>query len=379
MSLFRFLRNELIDLIEWNQASNSEVMAWRFPRNDNEIKNGARLVVREGQQAIFVDQGQLADVFVPGLHTLSTANIPILSKLRGWKHGFQSPFKADAYFVTTRRFMDLKWGTANPVTMRDAEFGMVRIRAYGSYAIQVTDPAAFLRQLLATSPTFEVFEIAGQLRNMIVTRFSNVVAQSGIPVLDLAANLNALGEAAQQAISAEFAEMGLSVPIFLVENISLPPKVEKALDKRTSMGIIGNLDQYMKFQAAESMEKAAENPSQGAAGIGVGLGAGMAMSQQFVQAMGQPGAAPPAAMPGAGGGAAVAPPPLPAAVAWFAGIGGQSVGPLDGSALQQRASAGELTHETLVWKQGMGNWTPAGQVAELAPLFGPAPPPFPSN
>ncbi|MDK2972416.1 MAG: hypothetical protein PWP23_2171 [Candidatus Sumerlaeota bacterium] len=371
MGLFSFIRTELIDIIEWNQTSESDLMAWRFPRHDNEIKNGAKLIVREGQMAVFVNMGKLCDIFGPGMYTLKTENLPLLSTLMGWKYGFDSPFKCEVYFISTRRFLDLKWGTANPIIMRDREFGMVRLRAYGSFAIQVSDGAKFLREVLATDPQLQTYEIAGQLRNIIVTRFSDAVASSGIPVLDLAANLDELSKVGRERITNDLGEMGISVPIFLVENVSLPENVERALDKRTSMGIIGDMNQYMRFQAAESMEKAAENPGQGAAGIGVGLGAGMAMAQQFVGVMAQPGAAAPAA-PGA-------PPPLPQTAQWFAGIGGQSAGPLDAAALQAQVSAGNVTRETLVWRQGMAAWTKAADVPELAPLFGSAPPPLPPH
>jgi membrane protease subunit (stomatin/prohibitin family) len=369
MAILRFLRNQLIDIVEWNQPSESDVMAWRFPRNDNEIKNRARLIVREGQMAVFVNMGKLADMFGPGMYTLSTENLPILSALMGWKHGFESPFKCEVYFIATRRFLDLKWGTANPIIMRDREFGMVRVRAYGSYAMQITDSAAFLRQVLATDPSFQTYEIAGQLRNLIVSRLSNALASSNIPVLDLAANLTRLSEVGRDAVARDMAEMGISLPIFLVENISLPENVEKALDKRTSMGMIGDMGQYMRYQAAESMEVAAANPGGGAAGVGVGLGAGMAMAQQFVTAMGQPGAAPPPA-PGM-------PPPVPTAAAWFAAIGGQAQGPLDEATLRAYAGTGGLTRETLVWRQGMAGWVAAGSVGELAGIFGSVPPPLP--
>ncbi|MCB2154028.1 SPFH domain-containing protein [bacterium] len=371
MGLWDKLRGELIDIIEWNQPSESDLMAWRFPRRDNEIKNGAKLIVREGQSAIFVNMGQLGDIFNPGIFTLETKNLPILSKIMGWKYGFESPFKADAYFVATRRFTDQKWGTPNPIMLRDREFGAVRVRAFGNYAIQVTDPAAFLRQLVATDPAFETFEISSQLRSLIVTRFSDALASSGIPVLDMAANLDELSKFVCERIRPDFEEMGISVPIFLIENISLPPNVEEALDKRTSMGIIGNLDQYTKFQAAEAMRDAAQNPGSGGAGMGMGLGAGMAMAQQMMNVMG-PGQQP--AAPGATPGG---PPPLPTAVQFFVGINGQQQGPYDAGAIQQLIQAGTLTRETLVWKQGMANWTPAGQVPEVSQLFGSVPPPLP--
>lgn len=368
MGLWDALRNELIDIVEWNAESVSDTIAWRFPRHDNEIKNGAKLVVREGQQALFVNMGQLADVFKPGMYTLETKNIPILATLQGWKYGFDSPFKAEVYFVATRRFTDLKWGTQNPFMVRDKEFGPLRLRAFGTYAIQVTDPAAFLRQLLGTDPNFQAYEIAAQLRNIFVTRVTDALASSGIPALDMAANLDELSGIVRTRVEPEFAEMGISVPIFLIENISLPPNVEEALDKRSSMGVIGNLDQYMKFQTANAIQDAAKNPGGGAAAVGAGLGAGMAMAQQMAAAM------QPTAPPAAGG-----PPPLPGAVQWFAGIAGQQAGPFDAAALQQQVAAGRITRDTLVWKAGMAGWTAAAQVPELAPLFAHVPPPLPPS
>ena len=366
MGLWDKLRGELIDIIEWNQQPESDIMAWRFPRRDNEIKNGAKLIVREGQSAVFVNMGQLGDMFNPGMYTLETKNLPILSKLMGWKYGFESPFKADAYFMATRRFTDLKWGTPSPVMLRDREFGAVRLRAFGSYAIQISDPAAFLRQLVATDPAFQTFEIAAQLRSLVITRFSDALASSGIPILDMAANLDELSKFVSERIRPDFAEMGISVPIFLIENISLPPNVEEALDKRTSMGIIGNLDAYTKFQAAEAMRDAAQNTGEGGAGLGMGLGAGMAMAQQMMNVMA------PTNAPAAGG-----PPPLPGAAQYYIGVGGQQQGPYDSGALQQQIQTGALTRETLVWKQGMASWTPAGQVPEVAQLFAAMPPPLP--
>lgn len=369
MAFWDALKRELIDIIEWNAGSSSDAIAWRFPRADNEIKNGAKLIVREGQMAIFVNMGQIADVFVPGMYTLKTENLPILSTLMGWKYGFDSPFKAEVYFVATRRFTDLKWGTANPFMLRDKEFGPLRLRAFGNYVIQVDNPAALLRQLIGTDPNFQTYEIAAQLKNIIVTRATDALASSGIPVLDMAGNLDELSKYVREKIGPDFAEMGLAIPQFFVENISLPPNVEEALDKRTSMGVIGNLDSYMKFQTANAISDAANNQSGGAAGLGAGLGAGMAMAQQMVGSMApqQQASGPPAGMP----------PPLPTAAAWYAGIGGAQAGPFDAAGLQAQVSSGALTRETLVWKNGMAAWTPAGQVGELANLFASMPPPLP--
>ncbi|MDX1973299.1 MAG: SPFH domain-containing protein [Candidatus Sumerlaeia bacterium] len=370
--VFGFLRGQLIDIIEWNETSQSNVLCWRFPRADNEIKNGAQLIVREGQRAILVDRGRVADTFEPGQHRLTTQNIPILSRLQGWAYGFESPFKCEVYFVSTKRFTNQKWGTANPIMMRDKEFGMVRVRSYGSYAIQVSDSVVFLRQLVATDPSFEVYEIAEQLRNLIVTRFSDAAASSGLPVLDMAANLDELSKYAQKKLEEDFREMGLSLPIFLVENVSLPPEVEAVMDKRTSMGIVGNLDQYMKFQAASALEKAAGQPAGdgGAAGLGASFGLGMGMAGQMANLMGaamqpQPGA--PAS------GAASWPPPPPMETAYHVAVNGQTAGPFGMAELRARVERGELTRETYVWKAGMANWIRAQEAPELAALFG-APP-----
>ncbi len=369
MSLWDKLRGELIDIIEWTEPSQNDLLAYRFPRYNNEIKNGAQLTVREGQVAVLVNEGQIADVYQPGRHVLETRNMPILSTLKGWKYGFESPFKVEVYFVSTRQWTDQKWGTQNPVMLRDPEFGPVRIRAYGTYAMKVSDPATFLRQLVATDPAFETFEISNQMRNTIVARFVDVIGQAKIPVLDLAGNYEKMSNLALQRIAPELAGMGLSLTLFYIENISLPPEVEQALDKRTQMGVLGNLDQYTKFQTAEAIRDAAQNPG-GLGGAGVGLGAGIAIGNQMAGAMvgGQ--------QPGAGASSAT-PPPLPQPIAYFIGLEGQQAGPFDMTTLGAKVREGLLTRSTLVWKQGMANWVAAETVPELQPLFANVPPPLP--
>lgn len=370
------LRGELIDIIEWLDDSKN-TMVYRYERYDNEIKYGAKLVVREGQAAAFVNMGQLADVFEPGMYELETRNLPILSKLQGWKHGFESPFKAEVYFVSTRQFTDLKWGTKNPIMLRDPEFGPVRLRAFGSYAIRVGDPATFLRELVGTDGHFTKEEVIDQLRNIVVSRFTDALGESKVPVLDLAANYDELGGFIGEKIAPELAEYGLDLTKLLVENISLPQNVEEALDKRTSMGVIGDLGKYTQFQAANAMEAAAENP-QGMAAGGMGMGMGFAMANQMGAAMaqGQQQAAQPAPAPQGGAGT---PPPLPGAGAavWFAAIGGAQAGPFDLATLGTKVNAGEVARDTLVWKQGMAGWIAAGEVAELGSLFAAVPPPLP--
>jgi membrane protease subunit (stomatin/prohibitin family) len=378
MGLIDKLKGELIDIIEWLDDSR-DTMVWRFPRYENEIKMGAKLVVRESQTAVFVNEGTIADVYLPGTYTLETQNMPILSTLKGWKYGFHSPFKAEVYFVTTRLFAGLKWGTQNPIILRDPEFGMVRIRAFGGYAVRIVDGGLFLKDLVGTDQQFRTEEVQDFLRQMIIGRFSTALAAAKIPMLDLAANQDSIGAKLASIMSVEFRPMGLEFPQFVIENLSLPPEVEAALDKRTQMGVLGNLNQYTQFQAANAIEAAANNP--GGAGEGVGLGMGMALGQQMAQALGQQqapaqaapapaAAAAPPPMPGM-------PPPLPTAPSWFIGVGGQQAGPFDVAGLQAEAAAGRLTRSTLVWRNGMPQWTAADQVGELGPVFANTPPPLP--
>jgi membrane protease subunit (stomatin/prohibitin family) len=366
MSLWDKLRGELVDIIEWTEPAGSELLAYRFPRYNNEIKMGAKLTVREGQAAAFVNEGQLADVYHPGMFTLQTENMPILSTIKGWKYGFNSPFKAEVYFISTKQWTDLKWGTQNPIMLRDPEFGPVRIRAFGTYAMRVSDPGTFLKQLVATDPSFETFDIANQLRNMIVSRFVDVVGQAKMAVLELAGNYEKLGKLAQDRLTAEVATMGLTLTQFYIENISLPPEVEQALDTRTKMGVLGNLQQYTQFQTAEAIRDAAKNPG-GLAGAGAGIGAGVAIGQQMSAAM-------------AGGAtAANVPPPMPTqtVVGYYVGAAGKQTGPYDLETVGDKVRNGAITRQTLVWKPGMAGWTAAEGVNELRSLFAEVPPPLP--
>ncbi|OHV56836.1 MULTISPECIES: SPFH domain-containing protein [unclassified Pseudofrankia] len=377
MGLMDRVRGEFIDIIEWTDDSRDTIV-WRFPRYENEIKMGAKLTVRESQAAVFVNEGQVADAFGPGMYTLETQNMPILSTLKGWKYGFHSPFKAEVYFVNTRQFTDLKWGTQNPVIVRDAEFGMVRLRAFGAYSIRVVDPPALLRELAGTDPQFRTEEVSEFLRQLIVGRLGNALATSGVPVLDIATRQDVIGATLGEALTKELAAVGIAIPKFVIENISLPPEVEEAIDKRSQMGILGNLNQYTQFQTAQAIEAAANN--QGGAGEGLGIGLGMALGQRAAGGMPQPGYQPQQGYPPPGyqqPPGAPTPPPLPQAAQWFIGVGGQQQGPFDAAGLAQRVAAGELRHDTLVWKAGMAAWTAAGQVPEVAPLFANVPPPLP--
>lgn len=367
MGLWDKIKNELIDIIEWTDDS-TNTMVWRFPRHQNEIKNGAQLTVRESQVAVFINEGKLADVYQPGRVKLSTENMPVLTTLMGWKYGFNSPFKVEVYFVNTKNFTDNKWGTKNPIMLRDAEFGPIRLRAFGTYAIKVIDAGKFIKEIAGTQAHFTTEEVTEQLRNLIVTRFTDAVAESKIPVLDLAANYDELSKFITGKINPEFGEYGLEVTKFLVENISLPPEVETALDKRSSMGILGNLNQYAQFQAANAMEAAAKNPGSDAAS-GMGMGMGFAMAQQMGQMFNQQNQN---AQSGN-----QAPPPLPSAAAFFIAVNGQQQGPHAIPALQQMVQQGSFTRDTLVWKQGMSGWVKASEVTELSALFGAVPPPLP--
>ncbi|MCR4316716.1 MAG: SPFH domain-containing protein [Planctomycetes bacterium] len=373
MGFWDKLKGELIDIIQWTDSS-SDTLVYRFERYGNEIKGGAKLVCREGQAAVFINEGKLADVFAPGTYTLDTKNMPILSTIFGWKYGFESPFKAEVYFVNTRNFTDQKWGTKNPIMLRDPEFGPVRIRAFGTFATKVTDPGKFVREIVGTDGDFKTDEISAQIRNIVVARFADVIGESKIPVLDLAANYDELAKFIQDRTKESFDNYGLTLTSLLVENVSLPPAVEEALDKRSSMGIIGNLGAYTQFQAANAMESAAKNPG-GGAGDAMGLGAGFAMGNAMMGAMnrgiqggGQTG-------PAAGG-----PPPIPGQAApLYVAIGGQQQGPFEMGLVQMKIQSGEIRRDTLVWRQGMTGWIKASDVAELALLFSAAPPPLPPS
>lgn len=371
MPLWKLISGQFIDVIEWLDSSRDAIVH-RFERQDNEIKYGAKLIVREGQVAIFVNEGRLADVFPAGTFTLETRNLPILSTLLAWKHGFESPVKAEVYFVNTRPFTDLKWGTKNPVLLRDADFGLVRLRAFGTFAIRVIDAATFLREVVGTNHRFVVEDVASQLRDLIVARFADILGESKIPAAELAAGYDELGKFVRDRISADFEAFGVEVSRLVVENVSLPPEVEKAVDARASMGAISNLDAYAKFRAAEAMGDAARNPG-GAAAQGMGLGMGIGMAGAMGAALGAGGAA------GGSGGAsgAAGPPPLPGPAApWFAAIAGAQAGPFDLDAMRSRAGTGEVTRDSLVWRQGMAEWRRAGDLPELASIFA-GPPPLP--
>lgn len=367
MSLFNILGGEFIEIIEWTDDTR-DTMVYRFPTVGKAIKYGAKLTVREGQAAVFIHEGQLADVFGPGLYMLETNNMPILTRLQHWDHGFRSPFKSEIYFINTTRFNDQKWGTRNPVIARDPEFGPVRLRAFGTYSMRVTDPAKFMVEIVGTDGEFTSDEISYQLRNVIVQEFSRVIASSGIPVLDMAANTKELGDIVAKAIAPTISNYGLAIPEFYVENISLPDEVEKMLDKRTSMGIVGDLNKFGQYAQAEAMLNASKNDGGMGAGMGAAMGAAIGLNQGGRQ--GPWGAAPQASAP--------VPPPLPQSEkVWHIAADGQADGPYSRADLGRLARESRFTRETLVWTAGQDGWKQAEDVAELAQLFTVSPPPPP--
>ena len=362
MGLFDKLRNEFIDIIEWVDDSR-HTLVWRFPRYQNEIKNGAQLIVRPGQKAIFVHRGQVADVFEPGHYELKTDNLPLLSTLAGWKYGFNSPFRAEVYFISTKQLTDLKWGTPNPVMMRDPEFGPIRIRAFGTYALRAMDPRALLKELVGTDSSFDADAVSELLRSMIVTTFSELLSQAEIPALDMAKKYTEIAQKLRQAVQEKIDdEYGLELSQLVIVNISLPEAVEKALDTRTSMGVVGDLNRFQQYQLGQAL--GAPGGGGGAAAEGAGLGLGLALAGRMLQ----PGAGPASAVP--------APPPL--GTSWHLAVNGQSQGPYAHDQLIAAIAAGQISPATLVWTSGMAAWSPASQVPQLATAFGPPlPPPLP--
>ena len=286
-----FFSKQFIDVIDWTEPQD-RILAYRYPMEDREIQNGGQLTVRDSQVAVFVNEGQIADIFGPGLHTLSTQTLPILTYLRNWDKAFKSPFKSDVYYYSTRLQINQKWGTATPITIRDKEFGAVRMRAYGIYAYRVADPKVFYEKVSGTRDAYWVGDLEGQLRNTIVARMTDSFAQSSVPFLDMAANQAALGQKIADALKPSFAELGLSLENFVMENISLPDELQKMLDQRISMNMLGDMGKYTQFQVAQSLPVAAANEGGGAAGIGAGLGAGIAMANTMINAM-KPGEQPP--------------------------------------------------------------------------------------
>ncbi len=382
MGLIDKLKGELVDIIEWLDDSRS-TLAWRFPRYQNEIKNGAQLIVREGQRAVFVYRGQVADVFDPGSYELTTENLPILSTLQGWKHGFDSPFRSEVYFLNTRQVTDLRWGTPQPVTVRDPDFKMVQVRANGLCVVRIADAEVFLREVIGTDSAVEAEEITELLRRVITLAFSDMVLETGLGAIDLQGRQVELSEKLREFVQERVDdEFGLEVTSVTM-NISLPDEITQAMTRGVARGVeeggyahnVGDVQRLQQVRAADAMLAAADNPGGSAMGDAMQMGMGIAMAGQMADtlggAMGRTGAAP---APGA------APPPLPAQALYHVEIGGQATGPYGMAELQQGVVNGQVTATTLVWTAGMAQWAQAGTVPALAPLFAtPPPPPSPGQ
>ncbi len=358
MGLFDKLRAEFIDIVEWIDDSR-HTLVWRFPRYQNEIKNGAKLIVRPGQIAVFVSEGRLADIFEPGTYDLTTNNLPILATLKGWKYGFNSPFKSEVYFVSTRPVTDLKWGTQNPIMLRDPEFGPIRIRAFGTYVLKATDPKALLTEIVGTDGQVSTDEVTELVRSIIIEAFSDLLGSSQVAALDLASKYRELAsELQKRTIERIDDEYGLDIPQLMIVNISLPEEVEKALDTRTKMSVLGDLNRFQQYQMGEAMTTAAANPAGGGAADGLGLGMGLAMANRM--------------MPGAVGMGGMAPPAPPSA-GWYVAVNGQTLGPYTLDQLP-----GIIKANSHVWTAGMAGWSMASQVPQLAAFFQAPPPPPPA-
>ncbi len=379
MGLMDRVRGELVDIIEWIDDSRS-TMAWRFPRYNNEIKNGAQLIVREGQEALFVYRGQLADRYGPGHYELTTENMPIMSTIQGWKHGFKSPFRSEVYFVNSRPITDLRWGTPNPITLRDPDFGMVQVRANGLCVVRVIDAPRFLREVIGTDSNVDSEEMAEVLRRTIATAFSDMLLETGVGAIDLQGRQRELAGRLKEYVHGRIsAEYGLGCESVEM-NISLPDEITAAMTRGVARGVeeqgflnnMRDMGRYQQGKAADSMYAAAQNPNGGGAmGDIMSAGIGLAMAQQFSNPYGQPAQQQHAQQP-----APQAPPPPPTAVQYHVDSGGQAAGPYS---FDQLRGLG-MTPQTLVWSPAMSGWTPAGQVPALASLFGPpAPPPLPTN
>ena len=364
------LSHEFIDIVEWLDNTNDTIVH-RFERYQNEIKNGAKLIVREGQKAVFINEGKLADVFSPGTYTLNTQNLPILATLKGWKYGFNSPFKAEVYFVNTRLFTDEKWGTKNPITLSDERFGLVEIRAFGTYSFRISDAGLFIKDVVGTDANFTNYEVNEHLKSLIATRFTDTVGEANIPIELYAANTTELSETCQEVMQPEFGRVGIELERFYIENVSMPEDLKKEIFEYSRLDKL-DMTKLAQFKAAKAMEAAAKNEG-GTAGAGMGMGMGFVLAQQMgsmINPMANQQQAPQQN---------TAPPPIPVAVQYYYAVEGQQQGPVSVDVLKDLFAKRIINKESLVWKQGMGNWTALKDVDELKPfLGGNTPPPLPN-
>ena len=299
MGLFDFIRKQFIDVIQWVEAEPG-ILAYRYPMEDMEIQNGAQLVVRESQKAMFVNEGAVADVFEPGTHTLTTRTLPILTNLNNWDKLFESPFKSDVYFFSLREQIDQKWGTPEPVTIRDKEFGVIRLRGNGVYSYRLADLERFWKNISGTTELYRASDLEGQLRSIVLTSISSFLGQSNVPFIDMAANQSAFSAGVKAAAAEEFSKLGLELTSFFIQSLSLPEELQAHFDRVSSMRMVGDLNRYAQFQTADAIATAAANPG-GAAGAGAGLGAGIAMGQMMMNTMSPTTGNAPNGAPGGGG------------------------------------------------------------------------------
>ena len=368
------LSQEFIDIVEWIDTTNDTIVH-RFERYQNEIKNNAKLVVREGQIAVFVNEGQLADVFKPGTHTLNTKNLPILTTLKGWKYGFDSPFKAEVYFVNTRLFTDEKWGTKNPVMLSDERFGLTEIRAFGTYSFRISDAGKFVVDVVGTDGNFTNYEVNEHLKSLIVTRFTDTVGEANLPLELYAANTSELSETCQEVMKPEFERVGIELEKFYIENVSMPEELKKEIFDYSRLEKL-DLSKLTQFKAAKAMEAAAKNEG-GTAGAGMGMGMGFVLAQQMGTLMGQPAQQPFTSQQPQG---AALPPPIPVQVMYYYAANGQQLGPVTFDKLKELFANRTINRDSLVWKQGLIGWTALKEIEELkAFLGGSIPPPLPQT
>jgi len=369
------LSHEFIDIIEWLDTSNDTIVH-RFERYQNEIKNNAKLIVREGQTAVFVNEGQLADVFTPGTYTLNTQNLPILTTLKGWKYGFDSPFKAEVYFVNTRLFTDEKWGTKNPFILSDERFGLVELRAFGTYSFRINDPGKFVVDVVGTDGNFTNYEVNEHLKSLIVTRFTDTVGEANLPIELYAANTSELSETCQEVMQPEFGRVGIELEKFYIENVSMPEELKKEIFEYSRLDKL-DMTKLSQFKAAKAMEEAAKNEG-GTAGAGMGMGMGFVLAQQMGNMMSQPGTQQP--FGGQPQQVAAVPPPMPTQVMYHYAVNGQQAGPVAFDKLKELFASRTVNKDSLVWKPGMANWAALKDVEELKVfLGGSTPPPLPTE
>ena len=379
MNLFEEIKNKLshefIDIVEWLDNTNDTIVH-RFERYQNEIKNEAKLIVREGQTAVFVNEGRLADVFTPGTYTLNTKNLPVLATLKGWKYGFNSPFKAEVYYVNTRLFTDEKWGTKNPFILSDERFGLVEIRAFGTYSFKISDHGKFVVDVVGTDGNFTNYEVNEHLKSLIVTRFTDTVGEANLPIELYAANTSELSETCQSVMQPEFGRIGIALEKFYIENVSMPEELKKEIFEYSRLDKL-DMTRLSQFKAAKAMEAAAKNEG-GTAGAGMGMGMGFVLAQQMGNMMGQSTPQQPFAVQPQQ--TAAVPPPIPTQVLYHYAVNGQPAGPVTFDKLKELFASRTINKDSLIWKQGMVNWTDLKNVEELkAFLGGNTPPPLPTE